>query len=110
MLISLSSKGKVFDELSRIISTFASSEDFWFLPPLYIKFADFFALRLFADNLPRTKHMASVKFDFPLPLAPTTIDKSLSKINSVDLAKDLNPCIFKLFMCVILFFPISKAD
>ena len=62
-----------------------------------IKFAAFAARIDFIDILPKTKHNASVIFDFPEPFGPTTTFIAFSKGISVLLAKDLNPCITSFF-------------
>ncbi len=65
------------------------------------KFAAFAARMDLIESLPRTKHSASVMFDFPEPFGPTTTFIELSNNISVFLAKDLNPCIVIFFMWVI---------
>ena len=53
-----------------------------------------FEPRMFlVDISPRTQRTASVIFDFPLPLGPTTTVMPRLKFRTVLSGKDLNPCI-----------------
>ena len=89
-------------ELSKINSTDASPEGANCFVPIKIKFADFSALIDFALSLPRTKHNASVIFDFPEPFGPRT--QLISGVNgiSVFFGKLLNPCITSFLIYGIL--------
>lgn len=93
IVTSLESTPNVLSELSNTSSTEASFEPLYILFPENNKFAAFAARMDLMLNLPKTKHNASVMFDFPEPFGPTITFMEFSKGISVFLAKDLKPCI-----------------
>jgi len=66
-----------------------------------MRLADFSALMLLDETLPRTKHNESIIFDFPEPFGPRMQLKLLPNNSSVLFANDLNPFITSLFILVI---------
>ena len=58
---------------------------------------------LFADNLPKTKQIPSLKLLLPAPFGPITVEKFSPNSNSVNFANDLKPYNLSFFIVVILY-------
>ncbi len=78
-------------ELSKISSMLAWATGLRVLEPLKMTSVIDSPRRFLAELSPITQRTASMMFDLPQPLGPTTADMLLGKLTVVGSTKDLNP-------------------
>src|SRR5579885_999435 len=86
-------------ELSKISSTDACPTGLRAVDPLKITSVSASPRKYFGELSPMTQVTASIIFDFPQPLGPTTATRLLGKLMVVGSTKDLKPDILIFESC-----------